>query len=62
MLRSVEASSVIVKNKLTGNTLPTTRDVLEHFYYVRQLLMDSDSKFSIKISSFSIGGQVNAKR
>ena len=45
MLRSVEASSLIVQNKLAGNTLPTTREVLEHFYYFRQLLMDTDPKF-----------------
>ena len=44
MLRSVKASSLIVQNKLTGNTLPTTREVLEHFYYFRQFLMDTDSK------------------
>ena len=50
MLQSVEASSLIVQNKLAGNTLPTTREVLEHFYYFRQLLMDTDPKlFAEKI-------------
>ena len=62
MLRSVEASSLIVKNKLAGNTLPTTREVLGHFYYVRQLLMDTDPKFLRKIPGFSdVQGLVQAE-
>ena len=53
MLRSVEASSLTVKNKLAGNTLQTTREVLVHFYYVRQLLMHTDSTFLRKIPGFN---------
>ena len=53
MLRSVEASSPIAKKKkIAGNMLPTTREVLEHFYCGRQL-MDTDPKFLRKIFGFS---------
>ena len=62
MLRSVVASSLIIKNMLAGNTLPTTREILEHFYYVRQLMMDTDLKFSRKIPTFSdVQGLVQAE-
>ena len=62
MLRSVKASSLIAKNKLAGNTLPTTREVLENFYYVRQRLMDTDPKFLRKIPGFSdVQGLIQAE-
>ena len=65
MLRLVKASSLIVKNKFAGNTLPTTREVLEHFYYfwcIRQLLMDTGPKFLSKISGLSdVHGLVQAE-
>jgi len=53
MLRSAEANSLIVKNKLAGNVLPTTREVLEHYYYIRQVLMDTDPNFLTSVPSFS---------
>ena len=36
-----------------GNTLPTNREVIEHFYLVRQVLMDTESKFSAKGPGFN---------
>ena len=36
-----------------GNTLPINREVIEHFYHVRQVLMDTESKFSAKEPGFN---------
>ena len=36
-----------------GNTLPTNREAIEHFYHVRQVLMDAKSKFSAEGPGFN---------
>ena len=36
-----------------GNRLPTNREVIEHFYHVLQILMDTESKFSAKGPGFN---------
>ena len=36
-----------------GNTLPTNREVIEHFYHVRQVLMDTECKFSAEGPGFN---------
>ena len=36
-----------------GNTLPTNREVIEHFYHVWQVLMDAESEFSAKGPEFN---------
>ena len=45
-LISSEIESLLFRKKLVGNALPTNREVIEHFYHVRQALMDTESKFS----------------
>ena len=52
-LRSSEIESFLFRKKLEGNTLPTNREVIEHFYHVRQVLMDAESKFSAKGPGFN---------
>ena len=44
-LRSSEIESLLYKKKLEGNSLSTN---IEYFYHVRQVLMDTESKFSAK--------------
>ena len=50
---SREIESLLFRNKLVGNTLPTNRKVIEHFYHVRQVLMDTESKVSINGLGFN---------
>ena len=52
-LRSSEIESLLFGKKSVGNTSPTNREVIEHFYHVRQLLMDTESKFSAKGPGFN---------
>ena len=52
-LRSSEIESLLFRKKLVGNTLPTNREVIEHFYHVLQVLMDTESKFSAKGPGFN---------
>ena len=47
-LRSSAIESLLFRKKLVGNTLPTNKKVIEHFHHVRQVLMDTESKFSAK--------------
>ena len=47
-LRSSEIEFLLFRKKLVGNTLPTNREVIAHFYHVRQFLMDRESEFSAK--------------
>ena len=51
--RSSEIKSLLFRTKLVGNTLPRKREVVEHFYHVRQVLMDTESKFSAKGPAFN---------
>ena len=52
-LRSSEIGSFLFRKKLVGNTLPTNREVIEHFYHLRQVLMDAESEFSAKGPEFN---------
>ena len=52
-LRSGDIESLLFRKKLVGNTLPTNSEVIEHFYHVRQVLMDTESKFSAKEPEFN---------
>ena len=52
-LKCSEIESLLFGKKLVGNTLPTNREVIEHFCHVRQALMDTESKFSAKGSGFN---------
>ena len=52
-LRSGEVDSLQIRKELVGNVLPTNREVIEHFFHVRQLLMVTDTKFSKKIPTFN---------
>jgi len=52
MLRSAEAASYLIKRKLT--VLPTSRDILGHYYHIRQVLMDIDPRFLRKLPSFNV--------
>ena len=52
-LRSSEIESLLFRKKLVGNTLPINREVNKHFYYVRQVLIDTESKFSAKGPGFN---------
>ena len=52
-LRFSEIESLLFRKKMVGNTLPTDREVIEHFYHVRQVLMDTESKFSAKGSGLN---------
>ena len=36
-----------------GKALPTNREVIKHFYHVRQVLMDTESKLSAKGPGFN---------
>ena len=36
-----------------GNTLPTNREVIEHLYHVREVLMVTEFKFSTKGPGFN---------
>ena len=47
-LRSSEIGYFLFRKKLVGN-----REVIEHFYHVRQVLMDAESKFSAKGPGFN---------
>ena len=40
------------RKELSGIVLPTSREVLEHCYHIRQILMDTDPKFIKKLPSF----------
>ena len=57
-LRYSEIESLLFRKKLVGNTLPTNREVIEHFHHVRQVLMDTESKFSAKRPGFNGINQV----
>ena len=57
-LRSNEIESLLFRKKLVGNTLSTNREVIEHFYHVRQVLIDTESKFSAKGPGFNDTKQV----
>ena len=52
-LRFSETESLLFRKKLVGNTLPTNREVIEHFYNVRLVLMDTESKFSARGREFN---------
>ena len=45
--------SLQIRKELVGNALPTNREVIEHFFHVRQLLMVTHTKISKKISTFN---------
>ena len=51
--RSGGVDSLQIRKELVGNVLPTNREVIEHFFHVRQLLMVTDTKFSKKIPTFN---------
>ena len=53
LLRSGDADLLIVRSKLAENVLPTNRNIVEHYYYIQQLLIDTDPKFLKKISGFN---------
>ena len=52
-LRSSEIEPLLFGKKLVGNTLSTNREVIEHFYQVRQVLMGTESEFSAKGPGFN---------
>ena len=45
LLRSAVEDSKIIRKRLAENMLPTNRDVVGHYFYVRQLLIDTDPNF-----------------
>ena len=52
-LRLVKENSLAVSTKLAENVLPTCRDVVAHYHYIRQLLMTTDPKYLRKVPGFS---------
>ena len=52
-LRSSEIKSLLFRKKLVGFTLSMNKEVIEHFYHFRQVLMDTESKFSAKEPGFN---------
>ena len=45
-LRSSEVDSLLTRKKLVGNVLPTNQEVIQHYYHVRQFLINTEPKFS----------------
>ena len=45
-LRSSEVDFLLTRKKLVGNVLPTNQEVIQHYYHVRQFLIDTEPKFS----------------
>ena len=41
LLRSADADSLIVRNKLAENVLPANRNFVEHYYYIQWLPVDT---------------------
>ena len=52
-LRSDISRSLQVFKHIKGNVLPTNFEVVQHYFYLRKKLEDSDPKFSSKTPSFS---------
>ena len=52
-LRSDISRSLQVFKQMKDNILPTNFEVVQHYFYLRKNLADSDSKFSSKTPSFS---------
>ena len=44
-LRSSEVDSSLTRKKSVGNVLPTNQEVIQHYYHVRQFLIDTEPKF-----------------
>ena len=51
-LRSIEENSLAGNAKLAENVLPTYREVMVHYHYIRQLQMTTDPNFLRKIPGF----------
>ena len=52
-LRSSEVESLLIQKKLVKNVLPTNREVIQHYHYIGQLLIDTEPKFRKVAPGFS---------
>ena len=53
LLKSGDADSLTVRNKLAESVLPTNRNTVERYYSIQQLLNNTDPKFLKKIPGFN---------
>ena len=52
-LRSSEVESLLIQKKLVKNVLLTNREAIQHYHYIRQLLIDIEPIFGKVAPGFS---------